>query len=139
MQDVRGSVQGRWFAVSAMRPGQDDPNLALVHDDDWNTTRQAFSVGSSAADSGLPSGVYFFHPAATGEVNRDFATVSDAAVHCYQDFSGVVSRGVEEKRAPPMTILVQLVDPGTLRIEGQPAAGCSPSAAFSARAMLYRR
>ena len=97
MQDVRGTAQGRWFAPGAARPGPDDPNLALVHDNDWNTDREVFSVGTSTSASGLSTGVYFFHPTSTGKVNRDFKDVTvDGSVYCYEQFWGVVQGGVEE-------------------------------------------
>jgi hypothetical protein len=142
MQDVRGTGQGRWFPVGARLPGQDDPNLALVRDYDWNTARQAFSVGTSAGASGLTYGVYFFHPAAEGNINSDFQSVTaDGSMHCYQELSGVVTNGVEEALSPPMTILLQLTSPTTLRIERRMEATCAAISpwAFDDRATDFQR
>jgi hypothetical protein len=131
MQDIRGTVQGRWFALGATRPGPEDPNLALVHDNDWNTTREVFSVGTSASASGLATGTYFFHPVSTGNVNRDFKDVTaDGAIYCYEQFSGVVAKGVEEAIAS-QTLLLQLVSSTTLRMERREAVTCASIGTWS--------
>jgi hypothetical protein len=141
MQDVRGTAQGRWFALGATRPGPDDPNLALVHDNDWNTEREVFSVGTSASASGLGSGVYFFRPTTAGNVNRDFKDVTvDGSVYCYEQFSGVVRGGVEESISP-QTLLVQLTSSTTLRIERRQETTCASIGAwtFDDRAADFER
>ncbi len=141
MQDVLGSAAGRWFAPGVKRPGQDDPNLALVRDYDWSPTREVFSVGTSASASGLSTGVYFFHPAATGKINRDFKDVkADGTVYCYEQFSAVVSKGVEEAMAL-QTILIQLTSETKLRIERrqEPACDAMPAWTFDEKATDFER
>lgn len=79
MQDVASTAQGRWYFGTAQ---QDDPHLALVHDN-VDPTQGMFSVGSSIAS--LPSGVYGFKPASSGRVNADFSRVTaDGNVYCYE-------------------------------------------------------
>jgi hypothetical protein len=71
------------------------------------------------ADSGLSSGLYYFDPASSGLVNRDFKDVTaDEAIYCYE------TRDRIENEPLPFIILVQLTSPTTLRSERQDLASC---------------
>lgn len=79
-QDVSGTPQGVWFKAGTTSTYPEDPHLALVHDN-IDPNYGAISVGTTLA--GVSSSVYYFTPAHTGTVNRDFAEVKDDQVYCY--------------------------------------------------------
>ena len=104
-QDVPGTAQGRWFHGPAL---QDDPHLALVHDN-VDPSLGVFSVGTSIPS--LPAGTYAFAPTSAGSFNRNFdGLTADGVVYCYDT-------DVPARRR----IVVQLVSATRLRIEGGPA------------------
>jgi hypothetical protein len=111
----------------------EDPHLALADDNDFNTDRQVFSVGTSMGNSGLPPGPYFFQPASIGVVNREFKGVTPAGgTHCYDAFSATF---------PPIVLLVQMPTPTTLRMERVTADSCQAAQpwSFGPRATEFER
>jgi hypothetical protein len=125
MQDVAGTAQGRWFDGPSP---QEDPHLALVHDN-VDPTLGAFSIGTSIPS--IPPGTYLFVPAASGHVNRDFHDVTpDGQTYCYE--TSVFLR---------RTILLQLLTATRVRIDGMTAPTCGdPSTwSFSAAAVEFVR
>ncbi len=117
-QDEPGTAQGVWFVPGTTYTYPEDPHLTLAHDN-VDPSVGVFSVGVSMASSGLSSGLYYFDPASSGVVNRDFKDVTaDGAVYCYE------TRDRFENEPLPFIILVQLTSPTTLRSERQDAATC---------------
>jgi hypothetical protein len=113
--DVAGSAQGAWLAPS-QPTHPETPHLAIVPDP-VDPTRIAVSVGAS--QPGFVAGSY---QVAAGAFPESPATIHpDGQVHCYQ----LVYGGV---------ILLQLVDPTTLRVEGRSgAAACDAQQPFAFR------
>lgn len=107
MQDVAATAQGIWFKPGESAPYPEDPHLALV----WHNidaSNQAFSVGNSIPT--ISSGVYTFTPNESGRLNRRFDQVtSDGNIYGYL----VYYYGAGE-----MTMLVELTDSVTMKIEG---------------------
>lgn len=130
-QDVAGAAMGRWFVAGTTGVvTAEDPHLALVRDNDFQTDRQILSVGTSASASGLATGYYLFTPQTAGTHNRDLTQVhADGAVYCYDGF--------------PTTgaILLDMPSPSTLRIERSTASRCEELAtpALSDKATLFER
>ncbi len=114
-QDISGKAQGNWY-VEGTPPGPvrvEYETLALVHDN-ADPTRGVISVGQSVTARGLSSGPYYFTPATSGLVNRDFNGVTlDGNVYCYES-PGLVSA----------VILLQMPTATTLHIERQAIANC---------------
>ena len=128
MQDLPNTAQGRWFFNETM---QDDPHLALVHDN-IDPRVAVISVGNSIPS--LPTRYWGFTPAASGRVNADFPRVTaDGLRYCYQTFVGATS--------PIRHVLIQLVSATRVRIEGFTGALCGdPSTwAFTAGAREFAR
>ena len=109
-QDEPGTAQGAWFVQGSTAAYLEDPHLALVHDN-IDPSRAVFSVGTSMAESGLDSGLYYLMPLASGFVNRDFRDVEPGNVYCYER---LIDRSAHEAG---VTIILELTDPATLRIE----------------------
>ena len=90
----------------------------LVVHDNVEPSKGAFSVGTSMAATGLSTGIYYFDPASSGLVNRDFKDVgASGEIHCYETrerFGDSV----------PLIIILQLTSPTTLRMEGQDFSSC---------------
>ncbi len=117
-QDEPGTAQGVWFLTGTTSTYPEDPHVALAHDN-FDPSTGVFSVGVSMAGSGLSSGLYYFDPASSGVVNRDFKDVTaDGASYCYE------TRDRFGTEPLPFIILVQLTSPTTLRLERQDAASC---------------
>ncbi len=102
-QDVVGTAQGIWLLTGTTQVSNEDPHLALVHDN-LNPNYAVFSVGTSVTGSGLNPGVYQFMPSTTDPWNKDFNLVVPEEVYCYQITN------------PPMSILIQLPSPTILKI-----------------------
>jgi hypothetical protein len=119
MQDIKGTAKGNWYlkGTPATMSFPEDPHVALADDNDLNTDRQVFSVGTSMNRSGLPPAPYFFRPTTTGVINREFKGVTpDGGTHCYDAF--------DPKQLPPVVVLVQMPTATTLRMERVSAASC---------------
>jgi hypothetical protein len=119
MQDIEGTAKGNWYLKGTPTTVSfpEDPHLALADDNDLNTDRQVFSVGTSMNRSGLPSAPYFFRPTTTGTINREFQGVTaEGGTHCYDAF--------DPKQAVPVVVLLQLPTATTLRMERVTAASC---------------
>ena len=128
MQDVPGTVQGRWFINDNIDERQ---HLALVRDY-VDPSIGVFSVGTSIPS--VPTNLYRFVPAISGRVNLDFPSVrADGSIYCYQS--------LRYMNASNLVILIQLVTDLRLRIEGFPRADCgSPDTwAFSPAAREFAR
>ena len=117
-QDLTGTVQGNWFNTPTPGSFQEDPQLALVHDN-IDPTIPFFSVGTTL--SGLSSHAYRFTPssATTSHINRDFGDVTDTSLYCYDNLADG-SSPVTDK-----VILLQRTNPSTLTIEVRMAASCT--------------
>lgn len=125
MQDVKDTAQGMWFIEGTEGTyTQEDPQLALVHDN-VDPTIGVFSVGNSI--SNLSYGVYQFTPSTTGLVNTDFNLVTaDGEVHCYEASSEV--------------IIIKLTDATSLTIEKKDDAACGAGPwAFTSNAVNFIR
>ena len=117
-QDEPGTAQGAWFAKGVTDTYPEDPHLALVHDN-VEPSVAVFSVGTSMAASGLPAGLYYFDPAASGQVNRDFKDAeANGTLYCYE------TRDRFGEAPAPFVILLQMTNPTTLRIEQLDRTGC---------------
>jgi hypothetical protein len=101
--DVSGTAQGYWFN-SARATHPEDPHLAIVPD---NVTPNIFAFSMGTSQPGFPFGLYKFTPQSSGRVNRHPAQVTaDGEIYCYQvGFNSL--------------LLLQLVNPTTLRVEGR--------------------
>lgn len=120
-QNEPGTAQGIWFVNGTTTFAQEDPHLALVHDN-IDPTRGAFSVGTSIPS--LSSGSYFFTPAHSGTTNRDFDEVTnDGIVYCYDDFQNYAGEPTNSQ----FVILIQLTTTSALQIEAQTAPSCGTS------------
>jgi hypothetical protein len=128
LQDVPNTAQGRWYFNET---AQDDPHLALAHDN-VDPRTAVISVGTSIPS--LPTRYWGFIPATTGRVNADFGRVTvDGQSYCYENFINAT---------PPIRhVLIQLVSVTRLRIEGFTGALCGdPSTwAFTAGAREFAR
>ncbi|MCH7483558.1 MAG: hypothetical protein IIA90_00240 [Chloroflexi bacterium] len=117
-QDEPGTAQGAWFAKEVTRTYPEDPHLALVHDN-VDPSLAVFSVGTSMAASGLPADLYYFDPADSGQVNRDFKDVeANGTLYCYE------TRDRFGEAPAPFVILLQMTNPTTLRTERLDRTGC---------------
>jgi len=124
-QDIAGTAQGIWFEPGAPTYPE-SPHLALVHGN-VDPTQGVFSVGDSVTASGLAVGTYYFTPSTVAgtHVNPDFADVVPGDVYCYE--------GLSNRSGPAsMTVLLQMTDPTTLRIEKRAATSCAALGAPSA-------
>ena len=101
--DVPGTAQGYWFHPTKGHYPE-EPHLTIAPDN-VNPTVFAFSMGIS--QPGFQPGLYRFTPATSGKVNRHPAQVTvDGQIYCYEiGFQAV--------------LLVRLMDPTTLRVEGR--------------------
>lgn len=129
MLDVPNTAQGRWYFNTS---GQDDPHLALAHDN-GDPRIGVISVGTSIPS--LPTGAKEFTPATSGRVNLDFPLVAnDGSIYCYDTFS--------PNPPPPLRhVLIQVTSATQLRIEGVIGATCGdPSTwAFTGEARVFTR
>jgi len=119
MQDRKGTAKGNWYlkGTPLTMSFPEDPHLALADDNDRNTDRQVFSVGTSMQRSGLPPAPYFFWPTSAGTTNRDFTGVTpEGGIHCYDGF--------DPRQQPPVVVLLQMPAATTLRLERVAAASC---------------
>lgn len=124
--DVAGTAQGAWFHPTEPH-FPESAHLALVPDN-VDPSRIVFSVGTS--QPGLAGSVYSYLPAANGLINRAPSSITaDGQIRCVDV---PVSR----------TILLQLVDANTLKVEARLGAGtCAAQQpwAFTAQSMTYVR
>jgi len=129
MQDVPNSAQGRWYFDNTV---QDDPHLALAHD---NADPRLGVISSGTSIPSLPVGARGFTPVASGRINLDFSLVtSDGLVYCYQTFTPLPP-------PPSRHVLIQLTSTTRLRIEGVIGAACGDPTTwtFSAGAREFTR
>ena len=83
-QDINGTAQGAWFLKGTTSWQNEDPHLALSHDN-IDPRKPIFSVGTSIGASGLSAGAYEYSPQSSGLVNRDFSSISsDGNVYCFE-------------------------------------------------------
>jgi hypothetical protein len=136
MQDIKGAAKGSWYlkGTPTTMSHPEDPHLALADDNDFNTDRQVFSVGTSMGKSGLSPGPYFFQPVTTGVINREFKGLTPAGgTHCYDAFSAMP--------VPAIVLLVEMPTATTLRMERVAAASCEAARPwnFGPRATEFER
>lgn len=128
MQDVANTAQGRWFFNNTP---QEDPHLALAHD---NGDPRLGVISSGTSIPTIPVGARSFTAITTGRVNLDFSLVTaDGRIYCYENFALF---------APPARhVLVQLISPTRVRIDGVVGAACGDAAtwAFSPGAREFTR
>ncbi len=118
-QDVPGTAAGIWFlATETDTPTREDPHLALVHDN-IDPTLGTHSIGTSLAELGIPSGVYYYQPTHSGAYNREISEVTPGqTVYCYDGYGGAVTDFTDR------AILIQLADRRTLRMGPAPDSSC---------------
>jgi hypothetical protein len=123
MQDVKGTAQGIWFVAGTseqMSYSFEDPHLALVHDNDFESQQDVISVGTSVRASGLDPGPYFFSPVSSGDINRRFRDVTaDGSAYCYEHLGGDLANQV--------VILLAMPTATTLRIQRLRVPSCEAS------------
>lgn len=130
-QDEPGTAQGRWYRTGE-DDAQEDPHLALVHDNVL-PERPMFSVGRSIAGFG---GVWTFTVATSGagSVNRDFANVVPGTTWCWEP--AYLNGG----QIPDTIIVAELPDADHLLVEKQAAASCGAGPwALGAGAVAFER
>lgn len=131
VQDIPGTLQGNWIPKGFGNVGEDNPYLALVHDN-LDPSKPVFSVGTYLVNYGMDFGVYYFDKKRAGLISRDFGDVKDDQVYCYENFKN------ERDEEKSLIILVQLVNKDELRIEGQNKERCGNSWKFTDYAEFRR-
>ena len=105
--DASGTAQGRWFSAARLSDTSEASHLALVPDAVQPERLHRFSIGLSQPNVGALQAPFEWRT--TGRVNRRFDTVvPDGQVYCYE-FGGA-----------PWTVLLQMPDAATLRLEVRP-------------------
>lgn len=120
--DRKGTAQGHWFSRDQIQNSLEDKNLALVNDNK-NPLQQAFSMGNSGESKGYKSGVNYFMPKNSGNVNRDFSEVKpDGSVYCYETTSSpnVKTHGAGEKSV----LYLSMPNEETIRVEKASSFAC---------------
>lgn len=108
-QDIKGTAQGNWFVKGIIKTMPEFPHLALALDN-GNPGINVFSVGTSIPN--LDSKRYLFSPKSEGEINIAFSKVKPGAIYCY------------EQAEWDFTIVLELLNETTLKIEKQPGNKC---------------
>ncbi|GEM_PF-1468209 len=118
IQDIPGTAKGAWFEpnIDTSRSAHEPPHLALVQGH-IDQSLQAFSNGDSTKKSNLEMGLYYFEPKNSGSINLDFAEVKPGNIYCYNTKSNY-------KNGEPKTIIIQLTNSETLKIEGLDSSSC---------------
>lgn len=139
MQDIQGTAQGNWFKPgSSMMTSSDGSSFIALAHDYIDTAQPLFSIGTALP--GVPMGLYGFSPRFTGQVNRDFSTItSDGTVYCYQDFLQTRTAGWLPLGTIDGIILIAMPTPTTLQIEKISAPNCQSGASFSTHAKVFER
>lgn len=130
-QDEPGTAQGIWFVEDTVGTTTEDAHLSLIHDN-IDPTSAVFSVGTSMEN--LSYGLYYFKPADSGLVNRDFSDVTPGEIYCYNtsDRWFVINNS--------FIILLELTDSTTLRIESQDSSSCGSGPwAFTSAYTVFER
>ncbi|MBI4369064.1 MAG: hypothetical protein HY547_02425 [Elusimicrobia bacterium] len=133
-QDVANTAQGNWFALGGAPSSVG--GVALVHDNVIPSTG-AFSLTTV---TGLSSNkVYWFAPAGSGLVNRDFNQVTnDGNVYCYDFLLNPPNQG--GGLVANTIILLRMTSASALTLEGQSAAACGAGPwAFTVNASRFER
>ncbi|MCP6719827.1 MAG: hypothetical protein KJI72_00675 [Patescibacteria group bacterium] len=109
-QDIKGTAQGTWF-VKNSKSKFIRPELSLMHDFQ-NSTIGAMAIGFLET---LEPAVYYFTPTNSGLVNRDFKDIKDENIYCFDNLLDQKSTDLHKKPSP-ISILVQLTSPTTLKV-----------------------
>ena len=120
--DMKGTARGHWFSRDHTQDLLEDKNLALANDNK-NPLQQAFSMGNSGESKGYKSGVNYFMPKNSGNVNRDFAEVKpDGSVYCYETTSSpnVKTYGIGQKSV----LYLSMPDEEAVRVEKSNRSVC---------------
>lgn len=121
MQDVPGTAIGNWFQKGTPTPYTNEGSLISLIHDDFQSGQELFSIGLQSNITGLAGVTYYFSTQSTGNVNREFGNVTaDGQIYCYDSFKDSYSGG----NSVPGTILLQLTNANSLRIEYQNSGSC---------------
>lgn len=130
-QDVRGTLQGGWFAHK-------DPNQAKT---DWSShfslTHHSVSNIGQLAVSGIIADqfMYNFTPKPGGTINVEPSQTKVGTLYCYQHEGN--QRFPNGRMAGSGKVLLRLVEDHTMQIEKKDGT-CSTNEAFSIPSMYYR-
>lgn len=131
-QDVANRAQGKWYVTGTTSPTDDESNhLALVHDNK-EPAKAVLSVGNTK----LGTGLYYFRPALSGTVNRDFADVGyDGNTLCIDSLADRFGNAYSN-----MIYVLKMTASATLKIEKQNAASCGTGPwSFGGSAVTFDR
>jgi len=109
-QDIKGTAQGTWFS-SNPKNRVIRPEFSLIHDN-IDPTIGAIAIGIL---DNLEPAVYFFTPTNSGLVNRDFKDIKDKQIYCFDKLLDQDNPDINKKPSP-ISILVQLINPTTLKV-----------------------
>ena len=145
--DFAGTALGYWFPAT----GPSGPSVYSAEQyvlytgpNDYKHAYQTFSLGDSfdVATPSLVHGNYTFAPQTTGKINRDFKTVTDSAIYCYDTlYSQVRSPLASGPAVVNRIVLIQLdATAATLTVDAQQAATCGTGPwTMSAGAVRFSR
>ncbi len=124
--DVPGALRGVWFHESTTLTWPDENNLSFSV---RNTDPGQYLIGMGVAAATVPGAAYFIETTTTGNVNRVFEEVTPASGLQYYDplYQG------------GLLILVQMVAPDTLWIEGVAGAEPGDGVQFSGAKSVFVR
>ncbi|MBI2151362.1 hypothetical protein HYU21_01395 [Candidatus Woesearchaeota archaeon] len=135
-QDIKGTAQGVWFIENTKNTYPEDFHLALVLDN-FDPRINVFSVGRSIPY--LDSKTYRFTPLSTGEINLAFAQVKPGKVYCYEYRGDGVNNNQDNADSVwGFTILLELLDKETLKIERQLGSECKAPFKFNSGTVFER-
>ena len=130
-QDIRGTLQGGWFAHKS-------PNQAKT---DWSShfslTHHSVSNIGQLAESGIIADqfMYNFTPKTVGTINVEPSQTKFGTLYCYQHEGS--QRFPNGRMAGSGKVLLRLVDDHTMQIEKKEGA-CSTNEVFSKPVTYYR-
>lgn len=133
-QDQAGTAQGRWFLVGEA-DNTESYHSALVPSN-FDPADQVLSIGN--ADAGR--GKYFFAYQSSGQINRNFAEVTnDSNTYCYENLR---SQSYQQEADVSGHFIVKLTSDTTLSLERVSSGSCpaDPNQLdFSSAAVLFER
>ncbi|MDO8648116.1 MAG: hypothetical protein Q7R70_06950 [Candidatus Diapherotrites archaeon] len=123
-QDIKGTAQGVWFVKGTTNTYPESPHLALAPHAGGNPAINVFSVGTSIPN--LIPNRYPFDLVLTGEVNLAFSKVKPGTAYCY------------ESKHWDFTIVLELLNETTLKIEKQTSSKCTKPFRFTSGVLFER-
>lgn len=134
-QDIAGTAQGDWANPRRANASYPDAGtFALMHDA-VDPSMLTFSLGGGAIP-GIDNDIWLtFSTSSSGYVNRAFSDVTaDGHIYCYDNLQNEYgSAGFSG------TILMQLMNANTLRVEYQSAGSCSGNENFASNHVDFYR